>query len=477
MGLRDLVRDEQAQARPFAAFRREEQAERLLSRLLFHPDAVVLDLEPDVPIVSARPKRDAMIRLLPIQTAGIERVLAQVDEQRTDGLLVPLELTGGRRDLGGAEHTRLPRPVGHLLEHIVDEHGRVERLPVRLAVLGVVENLEHHRADALDVALDDVPALDDARLVAGAEPFVDEVHAAVQAVQQPLQPVRDRADEETDGRQLGLQFANGRDVGAHLHHGVDPVGPRNRRRVHEDVHGPAVARGHDLLVDPHLPVLEGLADDARVALLGSVLVDFPALAAEERAERLPVKAVGVDDVQIAVLDRDVAGHLFEEGAVPGLAAAELALELFDVRNVRGHLHDGADLATLVPDRFRVDDDRDLAPVDAGDAFFASVSLPVLEAAFDGADLALLSPLFVHLVAVAALGRAERVAEPAVGFEDPEVPILDGQIAGHRIEALLVRQFHLGILRPRSRTFGVVARAGAGPRRGRPLSARPESCAR
>ena len=77
----------------------------------------------------------------------------------------------------------------------------------------------------------------------------------------------------------------------------------------------------DFFANPRLAIRKGLPDDTRKALLVTVLVDLPALAAVADAECLLVHAVGRNDVKVPVLHRDVAGHLFEELTVLSTALA------------------------------------------------------------------------------------------------------------------------------------------------------------
>jgi hypothetical protein len=182
-----------------------------------------------------------------------------------------------------------------------------------------------------------------------------------------------------------------------------------------------------------LPVLEGLVHQAEGTLLVPVLVALVAGGPEAVAKVLPEAPVRLEDAVLGVLDGDVAGHLVEELAVAGLALVELPVQLLHLRDVGGHLLDGDDLAGVVGDRRRSDEQPALLAVEADDALLAGMAAAVGERALDGARVARLGATLVHLVAAAAAPRAEVAADEVVRLDQAQLAVLHRDVAGHLLE--------------------------------------------
>jgi len=193
----------------------------------------------------------------------------------------------------------------------------------------------------------------------------------------------------------------------------------------------------DLLASMDLAVQESGLNRTGKTLFGSVFVDFVAFASEAVSEVFLESAVGLDDVEIPVLDGNVTGHFLEYLLVAGLAFPELFLKNFDLGDVGGHLEDRSYLAVFIADWGGVNDYRHVLAVESPDSFLAAVVQTVSESTIHGTHFAPFRTMLVYLIAIAAFEVSEVPAEPVVGLDYLEIPVLNRQVARQRFEVLAV----------------------------------------
>jgi hypothetical protein len=187
----------------------------------------------------------------------------------------------------------------------------------------------------------------------------------------------------------------------------------------------------------NLAVLKSLPYDTGVALFLKMFVDLITLASVEGPERFAVQTIGFDDVQVTILNGNVAGNLFEKLVIALAAVSVLSLQLLDLGDVRRHLHDGCNLTGFIANRRRVDKDGNLSPIQCLDKLFTPVTPTVEESPLNRAVLAPFRPTLVNLVTVTPLILAEVLYESLIGVDDLEVSILNGKVAGHGFEVTFV----------------------------------------
>jgi hypothetical protein len=154
---------------------------------------------------------------------------------------------------------------------------------------------------------------------------------------------------------------------------------------------------------------------------------------EAGTEGFLVHPVGINDVKILILNRDEAGYFFKELTILPPTSTDIQLKIFQLGDIGGHLDDFRYLAIVIKNRCRVDQHRDLPVAEGSHEFFAAVVLAIGESPSDGTVFTSLGPLFVNLVAIPTAEVTKVTAKRIIGFDNPKVTILHGQIPGHSIE--------------------------------------------
>jgi hypothetical protein len=129
------------------------------------------------------------------------------------------------------------------------------------------------------------------------------------------------------------------------------------------------------------------------------------------------------------------------------------LELTDGSDIGTHFHHALDFTVDVVNGGRIDEGIDPLATERCDDFFSGMHLAVLESAPDVAVEALFCPVFVPLIALTSKAFTEGLSELTVGFDDSEIAILNGDIAGYFFEErpvslpalseLILKHFELG----------------------------------
>ena len=327
-------------------------------------------------------------------------------------------------------------------QNVAGKLNRRNVLPKGFSIFRIVKDVGNRSSDPRDVAPHNLPALADPVRVVFLEAGFHQVHAAGQPVEQALQRVRDRADEQSQRSQMGLELPDFGDVGAHLHHADDsPLGVPDGRSRHQHVQLFALKGRDHFFAGVGLAVFDRVLDRAGKARFSPVFVHLITVAPERRAEILSQGAVHLDHAKVGVLDRDITGDFLEQQPITLLALAQLLFQSRDARHVGRHFHDRRDLPAPVADRRGFDQHGNLPPVQACDPLLAVVALAVPEGLLDRADLALLRSPLIDLVAAAPLEVAEVLAEPLVGVEHAEIAVLNRKIARHVLEIVAVAVFH------------------------------------
>jgi hypothetical protein len=155
----------------------------------------------------------------------------------------------------------------------------------------------------------------------------------------------------------------------------------------------------------------------------AVLVRFIAIGVDGFSKCFLEQPVGLDNPQIAVLDRDVTGDFIKKRVI-------LLLQPFYLVDVRGHFYDGNHVAGFVPDGGSIDNDCDLvAPLEFDDLLAAM--LPAIKKCFlHGADRTFLGSAFVGLITLLAYAVPEIIDKMLVGIDNIKIPVLYGDKTGH-----------------------------------------------
>jgi hypothetical protein len=190
-----------------------------------------------------------------------------------------------------------------------------------------------------------------------------------------------------------------------------------------------------------LTILECFLHRAWSARLVSVLVCLEALAAKAVSKILEESEVGLTDVEIAILDCDVARDFIEEQVMMRLALAQELLGILNVGDVGRHLHYGGNLTGLITNRRCVDDYGKINAAIGANLFFAFMTLPIAKSSSHWAHFAPICASLVNLIAIAAFKVTEVLPEVLVGIDYPKVRVLDRQITRHFFEILLKRRAH------------------------------------
>jgi hypothetical protein len=245
-------------------------------------------------------------------------------------------------------------------------------------------------------------------------------------------------------------------VGRHLHDRVDLTGGvRYGGRVHEHVDALAVLVGHDLLMRAHAAVVEGRGHGAGDAGLGAMLVDLVAILADPGPERTVVLAVRLDDLEVPVLDGDIARGLFEQREI-------LPLEAFDLGDIGGDLDDGLDLTLRIADRRRVHYNVGFVALPEPYDLLTGVRAPVHEGLLDGAFEALFAAPLVRLVAVRAGLDVEVPPVHLIGGDETVARVLNGHVTGQSLEQPAIELFHpLYLVAPNAQNLPDVAQQPLG----------------
>ncbi len=156
--------------------------------------------------------------------------------------------------------------------------------------------------------------------------------------------------------------------------------------IHQDILFPTLGRNH-LFAVVYFSVGKCLHHSTVEAFAFPVLVYLEALTAKELSEILCEFSVGFDNIQITVLDGYVTWDLLKQHAVAFLAFPYLLLQALELSDVGGHLQNRADLPVFIPYRGRIDYDRHLATIHAGDALFPTMILTIVKGTFHRADFA------------------------------------------------------------------------------------------
>ena len=121
------------------------------------------------------------------------------------------------------------------------------------------------------------------------------------------------------GLDLGVELLDLGYVGGHLHNAHDrAVFVLDRRRVYDHMRRATVFGNYGFLGRVRLAVLEGLQYRAIGTDLRRTLVDHMAFLTHAVAEVITEGAVGTDDAQVAVLNRQVTRYLLEEPVNSGI---------------------------------------------------------------------------------------------------------------------------------------------------------------
>jgi hypothetical protein len=187
-----------------------------------------------------------------------------------------------------------------------------------------------------------------------------------------------------------------------------------------------------------LTVLKRVLDGTGKAFLLTVLIDIEALAPQQIAEVLLETAIGLDDVQILILNGDIARNLIKNQMVPILAFLEPFLQDLYLRDVGRHLQNRRDVSVLVVDGRGIHNDIDLIAIERFYNLLAPMALAIPKRTIDGAYLAFFRPMLIDLIAVTALEVTEISLEAPVRLNDLEVPVLHRQVARQGIKILVVR---------------------------------------
>ena len=189
----------------------------------------------------------------------------------------------------------------------------------------------------------------------------------------------------------------------------------------------------DLLTGVHLPIPEGLLNIAVVADLTRSLVDVVAFFARPVGEVPLEHFIGLKDVEVPVVHRNIAGDDVEQLLDLLSLGQQLPLQSFDLGYVRGHLHDGDDVALLIGERGGVYDQRNLLAVTRDDLLFVGVHLSVFECLCHRAVGACGVTILVYRIAVFLVVFAKVLLEQSIAADDMEASILDSDVAGNDVK--------------------------------------------
>jgi hypothetical protein len=185
-----------------------------------------------------------------------------------------------------------------------------------------------------------------------------------------------------------------------------------------------------------LPVRKRFSDDAGIAFFLTMSVDSVTFLTVVIPESFPPQAVGLDDIQVAILHGYVTGRFLEKLPVSVATLVELILKAFEPGYIRRHLDYFRNRTVVITDRGRINQDGNLLVFEGLYRLFTVVPLPVMERQFHRANLALLRPVLINLVTIATLVIPEILAEGVVGLDYPELTILHGQIPRDGVDDLV-----------------------------------------
>jgi hypothetical protein len=175
--------------------------------------------------------------------------------------------------------------------------------------------------------------------------------------------------------------------------------------------------GHNLFTGMYLSVLKGLLNGTGDAYFVAMFVDLVTFTTEVTAEIVSESSIDVHNVEIPVLDGNVAGYLLEYLSIALLSHLKLAGAMHDIGDIGGHLHDPGYLSRLIFDGRGVNDNRRLFSVQAGNLFQAVVGFTIPKGLVYGAYFAFVGPLLVHLVTVPAFPVPEVIGKLPVCIDN------------------------------------------------------------